>query len=113
MSFVTSNLAQRAPWDGLLGGAILGSEDFLTATRGKVTERELREINRVLSVEFRPDLKILFPDGYTRPLGQETVERARVARLRHGYTYAEIAHALGIHQSTLTKAMRKKPGSQR
>ncbi|MGD8628349.1 MAG: transposase [bacterium] len=109
-SFVTSNLAQRAPWDKLLGGAILGSEDFLTAVRGRVTDRESREINRVLSVEFRPELKSLFPEGYTRPLSRATVERARVARLRHGYTYAEIASALGIHQSTLTKAMRKRPG---
>ncbi|MFC1800302.1 transposase [Candidatus Eisenbacteria bacterium] len=113
ISFVTSNLAQRAPWDNLLGGAILGSEDFLTAISRKVTERESRLISRVLSVEFRPELKSLFPDRYKRPLSQETVKRARHARLRHGYTFAEIAHVLGIHQSTLTKAMRKRPGSQR
>jgi DNA-binding XRE family transcriptional regulator len=105
-------MAQRAPWDDLLGGAILGSRDFAEDVRGKVNGQESCEINRLLAVKFRPELESLFPDGYRRPLSQETVKRAQIARLRHGYTYAEIARVLGIHQSTLTKAMRKRPEPQ-
>ncbi len=113
IGFVTSNLAQKAPWDDLLGGAILGSEDFVSRIRGKLTRRESCEIDRILSVELRPELESLFPDGYTRPLSLETARRACEARERHGYTYAEIARALGIHHSTLSKAIQKRLGPSR
>jgi len=110
VSFVTSNLEHKAPWDDLLGGAILGSEDFISRIRGKVSEQESCEIDRLLSLKVRPELKSLFPGGYTRPLSRETVRRACEARLRHRYSYAEISRALGIHPSTLSKAIRKRPG---
>jgi REP element-mobilizing transposase RayT len=108
MDFVNGNLAQGAPWHDLLGKVILGSEDFLTRVRAKVAEGDAREIDRIQARRVRPSLKSLFPDGYVRPLSLDTARRAREAHARHGYTFTEIAGVLGIHISTLSKAIRGK-----
>ncbi len=107
LDFVRGNLAQKSPWGDLLGGVILGSEDFVRQLRCKVSERESLEIERLQGTELRPSLKSLFPGGYVRPLSRDAVHRAREVRERHGYSFAQIARFLGIHHSTLSKAARK------
>ena len=106
ISFVNANLAQDSPWLESRGETILGSDDFLKQVRTKMTEEDALEIDRIQARRSRPSLKSLFPDGYSRPLNLETAKRAHEAQVRHGYTLTEIAGELGIHISTLSKAMR-------
>jgi REP element-mobilizing transposase RayT len=106
-SFVTGNLEQKSPWGNLLGGVILGSEAFLSRTREQVTEREGHDLDRLQATERRPPLKSLFHERYTRPLSQEMAELADEVSRRHGYSIKEIARFLGIHQSTLSKAIHR------
>jgi len=108
VGFVTGNLAQKSPWGNLLGGAILGSEDFLLRVRDQVTDRESRELDRLQATELRPPLKCLFPEKYSRPLSLEVTKLAHEVSRRHGYSVKEIARFLGIHQSTLCKAIQRR-----
>jgi REP element-mobilizing transposase RayT len=108
--FVNGNLAQKPPWTNLLGGVILGSEGFLKRIRGRLTERESRELDRLQATERRPPLEQLFSKRYTRPLSLEVAGLAQEISQRHGYSIKEIAHFLGIHQSTLCKAIHRRAG---
>jgi DNA-binding MarR family transcriptional regulator len=75
-----------------------------------LAEREASDLDRLQAKELRPPLKSLFREKYTRPLRPEMAKLADDISRRHGYSIKEIARFLGIHQSTLCKAIHRGGG---
>ncbi|BCR05644.1 transposase [Desulfuromonas versatilis] len=104
--FVADGLAkEETPWSQLVGQIFLGSEAFIRqACDIRESQAELGEIPREQRHAGRPSLEELFPaDG---PLPKPERNRLiRSAHGRYGYRLTEIAKALGIHYTTVSKVI--------
>lgn len=103
--FVQAGIGQTSPWESLQGQVLLGSESFIEHLKpyleGKQSLRELPKRQRLVA---RPPLAVLLAglDPKDRAQRDQTI---RAAHLEHGYTLAEIAAGLGLHYSTISKAI--------
>ena len=95
----------KTPWENLAGQIFLGTEKFLSRAKDFVGDREyIQEIPRTQRYVGRPAIESLFPPGITTG----KTERNRLITLAHssyGYTEKEIAHTLGVHYTTVSKAI--------
>jgi hypothetical protein len=96
---------QESPWEKLCGQVILGTATFVEQVRERFSGKEaIREIPRHQRHAGRPELEALFPAGSRLPR-QERNRLIRIAHGRHGYSLTEIARALDIHYTTVSKVM--------
>lgn len=96
---------QERPWEKLVGQIFLGSGSFVARLEELLQEkREVREIPRAQRYPGRPTLAVLFADlrDATR---EERNLRIAESHVRHGYTLKEIADFLGIHYTTVSRAV--------
>ena len=108
VEFVAAGLNKESPWEQLKGGLYLGDYQFVEEVGKLVGEkRKDKEIIRNERFCNRPALRTLMPHEVPRPIDSRTVEAVCTARDNHGYTLKEIADFLGVHNSTLTKAIRR------
>ncbi|NOQ52717.1 MAG: addiction module toxin RelE [Desulfuromonadaceae bacterium] len=104
--FVTEGMGQiESPWDKLSGQIFLGTDAFVQRAKAHFAENAaMPEIPRQQRHAGRPPLEVLFPpDGKT-----PKTERNRLIRRAHteyGYMLKEIAQALGIHYTTVSKVI--------
>ncbi len=104
--FVKEGMAiVESPWKKLSGQIILGTETFIQQTKEMIGGREeLQEIPRKQRHVGRPDITEIFPpEKYTSK--QERNRLIRHAHGNHGYTLKEIAQALGVHYTTISKVI--------
>lgn len=104
--FVADGISEPAePWRKLVGQVILGSETFVSNARKLIGARqEIKEIPRAQRYPGRPPLNRFFSNDRT----QNKKQRDRLikeAHITHGYTLKEIADSLGIHYTTVSKAV--------
>jgi hypothetical protein len=106
--FVAAGLEMQSPWSRLKGGIYLGDDQFVKEVGELIGEkRQDKEIIRGERFCDRPALETLLPPDVPRPIDSNTVKAVCAARDMHGYSLKEIADFFGVHNSTLTKAIRR------
>jgi len=104
--FVWEGIEKEGPWGNLTGQIFLGKEGFVEGLRNLLGEsQELEEIPRAQRYASRPSLQDLFLPG-----GEDRKERDRRiydSHVHYGYTLKEIAQHLGIHYTTVSKAVKR------
>jgi putative transposase len=107
--FVLDGMQKESPWQSLTGQIFLGSIGFLEPFRDLLEERqEMEEIPRPQRFASRPPLGDLF-----REAGRNRLSRDKMiyeSHVQHGYTLKEIAQHLGIHYTTVSRAVKRAEG---
>ena len=100
--FVSAGMKGDAPWKNLKGQILLGKEGFIEQFKGLLADKEsIREIPRAQRYLGRPALSAIFAGKDKRKLKMMMYQ----ANVKHGYTLKEIAEYLGIHYTTVSKAV--------
>jgi putative transposase len=93
-------------WDGLRGGILLGSDDFVKQLRPLLTAQTgSKEILKRHRFAARPSLEELFSGVATDKAARD--EKIYEATRVHGYTLAELQDHLGLHFSTISRIARR------
>lgn len=97
--------ASQTPWEKLSGQIILGADGFIQQAKEMIGGREeILEIPRTQRHLGRPDVADIFP-AETKIAKQERDRLIHHAYDTHGYTLKEIAQALGVHYTTISKVV--------
>lgn len=104
--FVKEGMAgSETQWEKLSGQIILGTEGFIQQAKEMIGGREeIPEIPRTQRHVGRPAVADIFP-AETKISKQERNRLVRHAYGAHGYTLKEIAQALGVHYTTVSKVI--------
>lgn len=95
----------ESPWEKLTGQILLGTEGFIQQAKEMIGGREeILEIPRTQRHVGRPAVADIFPaeTKITKHDRNQLINRAYGA---HGYTLKEIAQALGVHYTTISKVI--------
>jgi REP element-mobilizing transposase RayT len=106
-SFVLAGVGGQSPWAELTAQCLLGGREFIEKISPALKEKSnLVEVSRQERFAFRRSLEDLMGES-----AQESkAERNRaiaLAHLEYGYTLSEIGRQLGLHYSTISKALEK------
>lgn len=102
--FVLSGIGKETPWKDLKGRIILGKDSFVQKIKVYLKERKkIKEIPRVERFAIRPRLSEMFSQIKNK---KERNEKIYAAHIEYGYTLKQIADYLGIHYSTVSKAIK-------
>ncbi len=110
--FVAAGAKQSPPWEALKGQIFLGTADFVSRLRELLKGKEgLKEVPRAQRYATRPSLEQLLPRDKPVQLSErdEAVYKAHVA---YGYRLREIADHLGVHYSTVSRAVKRMEESE-
>lgn len=104
--FVREGLHAPSPWEGLVGGFVLGREEFVAQCRAWLAgDEDLREMPQEQRFFDRPPLSELLKD--LGPNNREERNSAIAqAYLDCGYSMKEIADCLKLHYMTVSRAVR-------
>jgi putative transposase len=104
--FVAEGMADKEqPWEKLVGQVFLGSEKFVARMQKLLGDKqEIKEIPRSQRYPGRPPLNRLFADVQVGNKQQRN-QRIGEAHIAYGYTLKEIADFLGVHYTTVSKAV--------
>jgi len=92
-------------WPDLQGGVLLGGEGFVEQMGRHLSEKApSREIPRRERLLHRPSLEELFADGEEK---EHREKAAFQAHIEWGYPLKDIAEALGVHYSTVSRMVRR------
>lgn len=101
--FVNSGIVDVSPWRDLQGQILLGEEGFVERHRNYLIGKEkIEEIPRSQRFLNRPQLAEIFSKSKTD--GRN--ELIYAAHVQYGYKLKEIAAYLGIHYTTVSKAIK-------
>ncbi|MEW6173319.1 MAG: transposase [Bacillota bacterium] len=104
--FVKEGMHTASPWDELQGQVLLGKEGFVEKFKDLLADKEkLKEIPRPQRYVGRPSLDKLF-EGVDTKSGRD--RNVYDAHIKYGYTLKEIADHLGIHYTTVSKAISRR-----
>jgi putative transposase len=108
--FVQEGINRGAPWSELRGQALLGGEGFVEKFRDLLEDKKkIKEIPRLQRYVSRPGLDKIFI-GQMGKSQRDTSMHA--AHMGYGYTLKDIADYLGIHYTTVSKAVAKVEGKK-
>lgn len=94
------------PWSRVIGGMVLGSPEFAAQCRARLGRGEApTSLPRSLRQPTRPPLAELLA-GYAAAGPDERNHLVRRAHLEHDYTLTEIADALDLHRTTVSRRIR-------
>ena len=105
--YVLEGLQGKWPWETLKGQILLGTEDFLARLREPLRGKDLlKEVPRAQRYVARPALAEIFKEkkGRREKRNDEIIYRAHVD---HGYRMGEIADHLGVHYTSISRAIRR------
>jgi len=103
--FVLAGIGERGLWKKVRGQSILGEDDFVERMIGYIKGHEdIKEIPRSQRYMGRPALLRLFNEGAFTDKKKRAVAIRR-AIINHGYSLKEVADFLGIHYSTISRAV--------
>ena len=104
--FVREGTHDADLWKGLVGGFLLGAEEFVSFVRGRMSRTDsLGEIPRREKLAGRLGLAQLLAGGEVPRNAKD--QAARAAHTTFGYTMKEIADYLGVHYATVSRAIRR------
>ncbi len=109
-SFVQAGINRDSPWKNLKSQMILGDEGFLERMKTEIhpgSQPEMpasREIPKQQRFAMRLPLAEIFGDRKSKRKRDEAICESHVA---HGYSQSEIASFLGIHYTTVSRAIRR------
>lgn len=108
--FVRAGIKEPSPWAVLKGQIFLGGEDFPGKMETLLSKRSyIKGIPRAQRLAHRPGLvKIL--SSKTAMGTKERNRRVYDAHVKYAYTLKEIADFLGIHYTTVSKAVKEAEG---
>ena len=96
--YVRGGLKSPSPWTKLRGQIYLGGERFVKKHQ---PDRPIRDIPRKQTHAHRPSLKSLFSS-------EEDIDKIiQRAYVRHRYRLREIGQYLGMHESTISRRLRR------
>ncbi len=102
--FVRKGIQKGSPWVDLQGQVLLGEEDFIEKYKDLLSDKEqVKEIPRPQRYVSRPHLSKLFAK---EERATRRNKRMHSAHMKYGYTLKEIADHLGIHYTTVSKAIK-------
>jgi hypothetical protein len=108
--FVRSGIKAGSPLKAIKGQLFLGQENFIEEIkpllRGKERLKEIPIEQRYLT---KPALKEIFKGQNQKSKDQVMYE----AHLQYGYTLKEIAEYIGVHYSTVSRAIKKIEGEDK
>jgi plasmid maintenance system antidote protein VapI len=97
--------ASESPWEKLSGQIILGTKGFIQQAKELIGGREeIPEILRMQRHVGRPAIADIIHTE-TKITNQESNRLIRHAYAAHGYTLKELAQALGVHYTTISKVI--------
>lgn len=100
--FVRAGLKEESPMKKVRGQMFLGEDNFIERLRGFIKGKEtLKEIPRVQRYITRPTLEKIFKE---KTVKDKAVYKAHVTC---GYTLKEIAEYLGVHYTTISRAVKR------
>lgn len=103
--FVREGIDTGSPWDELQGQILLGEEGFVEKCKDALSDKEKhKEIPRSQRYLNKPLLTKLFEKADNK---NERNNRISAAHIKYGYTLKEIADYLGIHYSTVSRAIKQ------
>lgn len=103
--FVLSGIGKQGPWEDLKGRFILGKDDFVEKVKNYLEEKKKqKEISRIERFAIRKGLNEIFREIRKK---EERDRQIHIAHIEYGYTLKEIADYLGIHYSTVSKALKR------
>jgi len=106
--FVNEGITRQSPWKDLKGQIFLGDSAFIEKAR-QVFDQAVKEIPRSQRYAGRPSLPEIFLAG-----GRDRKARnaAIASAVSWGYTLKAIADHLHIHYTTVSKALKERPGRE-
>jgi REP element-mobilizing transposase RayT len=105
--FVLAGIKEKSPWRELKGQILLGGEGFTEKFKALLTKKEdIKEIPRIQRHAGRQRIADLFnkEKKVTRKVRNKRIYNAHI---RYGYTLKEIAEYLGVHYTTVSKAVKE------
>lgn len=103
--FVTAGVDQESPWSKLQSPLFLGKEAFAERLKEVIPEKAaVQEIPKLQRFANRPSLKEIFGDWKTRRRRNEAIVASYAT---YGYEQREIARFLGVHYTTVCRAIRQ------
>ena len=103
--FVLSGIGKESPWPKLQSQLFLGKETFIDGILGAIPEKAaIKEIPKRQRYANRPSLQEIFADRKSKRKRDEAIFAGHVA---HGYEQKEIANFLGLHYTTVSKAIKR------
>ncbi|MBF0505983.1 MAG: transposase [Nitrospirae bacterium] len=104
-NFVLSGIGSESPWQRLKGQVLLGDEGFVENLKDALSSKTIiKEIPRIQRHVHRPLLQELLKEKEIIDK-QKRNQAMRDAHIQHGYLLKEIADALGIHYTTVSKVI--------
>ena len=105
--FIFAGRDGGSPWADLKGQILLGTAGFVEKFRGLLGESEgLREIPRAQRYAARPPLDVLLAADAVKERKARD-EAVYAAHISYCYTLREIGDHLGVHYSTISRAIRR------
>ncbi len=102
-AFVMAGLDEPPLWESITAGVMLGSSEFIERTNLLLQSRNPGvDMPRAQRFAVRPELSSLFEGVEDKAQRNRSMARAHI---EHGYTLKEIGDHLGIHYSTVSKAL--------
>jgi REP element-mobilizing transposase RayT len=103
-AFVRSGIKAESPLKAIKGQLILGQDNFIDEIKHLMRGKErLKEITREQRYLTRPPLKEIFKLKDKKSKDQVMYE----AHLQYGYTLKDIAEYIGVHYSTVSRAIKR------
>jgi len=103
--FVMAGLELESPWKNLKGQCLLGDDAFLGKLSPLLKDKgALKDIPRVQRFADRPPLEEIVTDTGSRADRDSAIFKACQ---EFGYTQTQVASATGLHNSTVSKIIRK------
>lgn len=103
--FVKEGIGGRSPWEELQGQIFLGDKTFIEELKFRASDERLKEIPRFQREVAKPKLEELFRDTDL----QDISARNRAIHSTHviyGYTLNEIGRQIGVHYTTISRAIK-------
>ena len=102
--FLCSGIKAGSPLKAIKGQLFLGQDNFIEEIKPLLRGKEkLKEITREERYLTRPALKEIFKGKDQKSKNHAMYE----AHLQYGYTLKEIAEYIGVHYSTVSRAIKK------
>ena len=106
-AFVCSGIKAESPLKAIKGQLFLGQENFIDEIKHLMRGKEkLKEITREQRYLTKPPLNEIFKLKDQKSKDQAMYE----AHLQYGYTLKDIAEYIGVHYTTVSRAIKKIEG---
>lgn len=105
--FVKAGVVRGSPWKNLKGQILLGGAGFIENFRNLLSEKEeIKEIPKVQRYLSRPNLEEIFNQERIKDK-QMRDKQIHKAIILYGYLLREVADYLGVHYTTISKALKE------